>query len=158
MDVSYLKSLWNLLNLRRAILLTEHGQDPFDLLNDVYRDPIIANIDQEKEETMEELVKKITENKYQKPESMFKLVDFVYKYIIYRLIPNSENFEKTKNDETELIDGEMLIQDVFTELQNDSDFSIDQIEFKILNLDDIKVKNIYHLWKILVHILMKTSN
>ncbi|RNA31081.1 E3 ubiquitin-ligase RNF213-like [Brachionus plicatilis] len=165
LDVSYLKSLWNLLNLRRAILLTEHRQEPFDALNDAFRHPIQKEqdnqengIDDNDGNKNEELAKTIISNKYQKPENMLIILEFLYKYIIYRLIPNSESFEKSKNDETELLNGEIPIEHVFNELANDTDFSQDQVDFQIIDLNNIKLKNVNHLWKILVIIYLKNSN
>jgi hypothetical protein len=38
LEMSYLESLWNLLNLRKSILLTEHGQVPFDQLDEEYKE------------------------------------------------------------------------------------------------------------------------
>ena len=41
--MSQLKSLWDLLGLRRAILLTQYRQDPFDQLDDKYKEHIELN-------------------------------------------------------------------------------------------------------------------
>lgn len=142
--------MWNLLNLHRAILLTEHDQDPFDLLNDKFRYPIQENDN----ENIEELAKKIMAKKYQKPEKMLIFLEFLYKYIIYWLIPNSESYE---NGESELLNGEMLIKDVFNELMNDNDFSLDNIDLSLIDMENVKLKNFYYLWKLSVHIFLKNS-
>ena len=74
--MTYLKSLWNLLNMRKAILLTEHGQDPFDELSDDYK------------EQMDDLSKK---SSYLKEEYVFNILEIVYKLIYNQLISSSNN-------------------------------------------------------------------
>lgn len=145
--------MWNLLNLHRAILLTEHGQDPFDLLNDAFRYPIQEN----EGENFEELATKIMAKKYPQPEEMLILLEFMYNCIVHWLIPNSESYEASKNDDSALWNGEMSIKDVFDELINEMDILKDHIDFSLINIENIKLKNFYHLWKLCVHFFLKNS-
>ena len=40
LEMTYLLSLWNLLNFKKAVLLTEHGQDPFDELHESFKESL----------------------------------------------------------------------------------------------------------------------
>ena len=133
--MTYLKSLWNLLNMRKAILLTEHGQDPFDELSDDYK------------EQMDDLSKK---SSYLKEEYVFNILEIVYKLIYNQLISSSNNNQD--NDETEM-SNEIDLEDILTEMANEENNSNSfKIDFKKLNLENIKLKHIYQFWKYLVGI------
>ncbi len=133
--MTYLKSLWNLLNMRKAILLTEHGQDPFDELSDEYK------------EQMDDLSKK---SSYLKEEYVFNILEIVYKLIYNQLISSSNNNQD--NDETEM-SNEIDLEDILTEMANEENNSNSfKIDFKKLNLENIKLKHTYQFWKYLVGI------
>ena len=127
--MTYLKSLWNLLNMRKAILLTEHGQDPFDELSDDYKEQI------------DDLSKK---SSYLKEEYVFNILEIVYKLIYNQLISSSNNNQD--NDETEM-SNEIDLEDILTEMANEENNSNSfKIDFKKLNLENIKLKHIYQFW------------
>jgi hypothetical protein len=115
LEVTYLQSLWNSLSLRRVILLTEHGQDPFDQLSYHYRVAIdaagdaaaaaeataataVANEESEYDEaTMAtneankkdaRIIEKLKKHRQHiNLSNLYGLLDFVYKLIVFKLIP-----------------------------------------------------------------------
>ena len=76
-----MQSLWNLLSLKRLILLTEHGQDGFDKIDDQYKVMIEnqtedeVSLDQENDasEASSSLYDKTNENSSSKSFSNFEL-------------------------------------------------------------------------------------
>ncbi len=144
LEMSYLESLWNLLNLRKSILLTEHGQDPFDQLVEEY-----------KELLDESCADVIGANKsFLKEETIFNVLNLIYKLITYRLIPS--------NNQEEIINVEISLQDMLDEMLSDetqSGSEAESINLTSFNLKDFKLKNVYHIWKLLIGIyLEKKSN
>lgn len=161
----YLESLWNLLSLKHVLLLTEHGQDPFDRLQDDYRDFLDLNdfgiISEGKE--VEEINKLIMERirngkKYLNVNNMHNLLDFLYKFIVYKLIPASEMQSEARGDEDVQFDGSLLILHLLTpdaveDLENHF-----ELEFNDCNLDNFRLKHIYQLWKFLVKIYLEIKS
>ena len=150
--MTYLESLWNLLTLRRVMLLTEHGQDPFDQLDASYKQNIKEPVEMEGEESNQHtidqaLIEQICkEKKFIKPSSLFNWLDLLNKYIVYRLTSNQSASVGTSRDP------ELLLKDVIA-----NDEFIDQIVTRCgdqdINPDDfdfsnIQLKHIYHLWKL----------
>jgi hypothetical protein len=119
--MSYLQSLWNLLNFRKAMLLTEHGQDPFDQLHANFKEPIVdddiskASSRIDDSTTSEELnillqsdlqphinktsefdsmlMRKICHNKMMliEPMVVFNALNLLYRLIQFRLIPKGDD-------------------------------------------------------------------
>lgn len=77
---------------------------------------------------------------------MFNSLELIYKLIVHKLAIKSE-------DPDELNPSEMNMIDVLTELVDDGDLGDDQLvktDLSCFNLKEIKVKNVFHLWKVFV--------
>lgn len=169
LEIVYLQSIWNLLSLKRVVLLTEHGQDPFDQLSQTFK----ADLDMK--EFIDQLVKnevdlpilkelKQSRSGVKNPEAI--LVDFItqgrrhfnkiqlfnilalfYQYITYQLI----NAKQT-DDSDEAQDAEHNLHDVMQAF-NDEMFEIEteqKVDFAKYDFRFMQVKNIFYVWKLLV--------
>ena len=84
---------------------------------------------------------------------MFITLDLIYKLIVYKLA--------IKSDDPDDIISDMDIIDVLTELSEDNDFVNDQFvkaDLSCFTLKDIKVKNVFHLWKVFVNFYFKMKD
>lgn len=177
METIYAESLWNLLSLRRVVLLTEHGQDPFSRLPDQYRTPIeidsnssttssssTSDSDSEtasstrKEDDQDRCaIDHIRKHKrYPNTENLFNLLDFLYKFITYKLVPTSEEAsdETNFNIENNLVD--FLGADSIELLGGGG--MISTFELAEFNLENIKLKHIHHVWRYLIGIYSEVRN
>ena len=167
LETIYLESLWNLLSLRRVILLTEHNQDPFDQLDETYRVQISledidtqSNNDDLTAKEIEQLVIDHIKKKKNVPnlENLSNLLDFIYKFIVYKLIPlSTEN--NSDDDENQTFNGEHeIIHFLNTESMEIS--STRSIEFNLdeFNLENIRLKNVHQLWRCFVKIFLDIRN
>ncbi|CAF0865868.1 unnamed protein product [Brachionus calyciflorus] len=166
LDVTYLKSLWNILNLRRVILLTEHRQDPFDQLDENFKQSITRDIieksdvdinvkpneddSQEEEDLENDLIEYISKNKYPKTENILNILEVLYRNIAYKLISDS----KSQDNDDIILDENMPIEFIFSSDLDDDIFAKNDIDLNNINLKEIKLKNIFHLWKIFVKIFL----
>lgn len=155
LETKYLQSLWNLLSLRHVLLLTEHGYDPFDKLSDSYRDiPKLEELGISSENINtgidKLIIKRIRQDKkYLNISNLYNLLDFLYKFIVYKLIPASE---MQKEEEDMEFPPHLCILDFLTPgAVEDIDNHFD-LEFNECNLNNILLKHIYQLWKYLVKI------
>ncbi len=144
--MTYLKSVWNLLSLRRVLLLTHHGQDAFTQLDDLFK----AEIGQEtKNDNQTQLLDKICLSKRTiNLMNLFRLLNLFYYLIVFKLMSLNEN--QILNDESY---AELNISDALNELIFENEYSKDHEEPVSLNeytFKDLKLKNIHHLWKLLV--------
>lgn len=180
------------------ILLTEHGQDPFSQLGNQYRErfelavdsscasdqaPTSSSSDSDSESKSSDddcdddehtrVVEYIRKHKrYPNTENLFNLLDFLYKLIVYKLVPTSETpvtaggdsgghnadaDETPFNVENDLVD---FLQSDSVDLLGYRDrdgaapASFRLIEF---NLEKVKLKHIYQVWKCLVKIFGEIS-
>ena len=153
LEVTYLHSLWNLLSLRRVVLLSEHGQDPFDQLNDAFK---VNLTNQGSEEDSDEFfMSQISKGKrFVNLTNLFSLLNVVYKFIVFKLVFIAEN------EEADL--AEMSMSDVLTEILDEPIFGKtsddERIDLNEYNFADIKVKHVAHLWKLLVKIFSNLKN
>lgn len=144
LEVTYLKSLWNLLTFRRVVLLTHHGQDAFDQLGDGFKQIITFDEDDNKLKEYILRGKRCADTK-----NLLHILNIIYKLIVYKFIPSSSAI----TDENELSD-DIEISDLILELAeqiNDSDLD-KQFDISEFNLSGFKVKNAYHVWKLFVKI------
>jgi len=163
LETIYLESLWNVLSLRRVILLTEHGQDPFDQLSESYRAAIqLEDIGKSSNDlTPQEIEKHVieyikTNKRYPNLENLFNLLDFLYKFIVYKLIPSSQSSNadddfQAYNKENEI--KYFLSPDSIEILGSNLEF-----ELKEFNLENIRLKNIYQLWRCFVKLFLDVKN
>lgn len=146
----YLKSLWNLLSFRRVLLLTYHGQDAIDQLDEKYKENIKldrANDDKE--------IKNIILSGKQCVSiiNLFNILLNLYKFIVYKLTSSTLN-RSNQEEEEEKFNIEMEINDLLSLLET---YSQDEeheasVNLNEYNLKSIKLKNIYHVWKLFVSI------
>lgn len=168
LETVYLESLWNLLSLRRVILLTEHNQDPFDQLDETYRvqirlediDSQSSNNDELTAKEIEQLVIDHIKKKKNVPnlENLSNLLDFIYKFIIYKLIPlSTEN--NGDDDENQTFNGDHEIV-YFLNAESIEISSTRSIEFNLdeFNLENIRLKNVHQLWRCFVKIFLDIRN
>lgn len=157
-----MESLWNLLNLRRAILLTEHGQDPFDQLDERYRVNIsTASLITLKHKILRTnvdslIVEKIKNNRaYVDLSNLHNLIDFVYRFILLKLMSNeNDKRESNSNDEENEMNSNIDIAHILSAYDDYSDEFGALSEFTIneFNVENIKLENIHHFWKLLIKI------
>ena len=168
----YLQSLWNLLSLQRFILLTEHGQDPFDKLNAQYKIMLSNSLDSDDESEYSEtssnqnditdkalsnfersLMEKICrEKKYINTINLFNFISLLYRLIVFKLMKqnlNDENYLYEVNLKEVLVG---LIEELNLETELKSEEAVDLDQF---DLADFKIKNIYHFWKLIISVYLK---
>ena len=168
LEVVYLQSTWNLLSLKRVLLLTEHGQDPFDQLSATFK----ADLD------MDEFIARLKENEVDLPIikdnkqakvaknhetilmdfitqgrrhfnkiQLFNILALFYHYITYKLIN-----EKPSEESDEAQAGEHSLHDVLQEF-NDEMFGNENeqnVDFEKYDFRFMKVKHVINIWKLLV--------
>lgn len=145
-----MKSLWNLLSLRRVLLLTQHGQDAIDQLNEKFKEPNNNDYD------LATLQKDILSGK--KSVNLinhFNILSILYKLIVYKIIPEDSiisDTESFENMDTEIKD---LIEELDAETNNEN--SEEKIDLSGYNLKGFKIKNVWNLWKVLVSIYFENS-
>ncbi len=182
MEVTYLESLWNLLSLRRVMLLTEHGQDPFDQMNDNYKqsahkDSIDKSDDADDDEV---LVKKHAEletnlaahicrgKKFIKASSIFNIIDIFYKFIVYKLIPSTMSLDNQEgvdlNDATyspdldleHILTHDEFVDQLVASMHGDSDEERGA-DLKLFDFSKIKLKHVYHVWKLMNRVYLENN-
>ncbi len=121
------------------MILTKHRQDPFNQLDDLYK----QSIDSDNEQILSNII--CQSKKIPNLTNMFNTLDLIYKLIIYKLT--------IKNDDPDEIISEINIDDILIELMEDNESNDNQftkIDLSCFNFKGIKVKNIFHLWKVFV--------
>lgn len=159
------------MNLRRVILLTEHNQDPFDQLDEIYRvqirleditDSQQSNNDELTAKEIEQLVIDHIKKKKNVPnlENLSNLLDFIYKFIVYKLIRSPSSTENNGDDgENQTFNGEHEIVH-FLNAESMEISSTRSIEFNLdeFNLEKIRLKNVHQLWQCFVKIFLDIRN
>ena len=146
----YLKSLWNLLSFRRVLLLTHHGQDAIDKLDDKFKEPIKIDSTTE-DKDLKELI--LAGKGCVNSINLFNVLNLLYKLIVYKLIPETETTntdnetDQVNSSEIEIID---LIQELFEQTKSDTKNEDEQIHLSEFHIKGLKAKNIYHVWKLFV--------
>lgn len=141
-----MKSLWNLLSFRRILLLTHHGQDAIDKLDDRFKEKIqITEDDNDKQLKEQILAGKICVNSI----NLFNILNLLYKLIVYKLIPESEASNNTDTDQANRIGIEIsdLIQELFEQTITDTQNIETHIDLTEYYLKALKAKHAYHDWK-----------
>jgi hypothetical protein len=160
------------------MLLTEHGQDPFDQLNDNYKQfahngsiDTAAN-DEEKEEALVQKHAELEVNlaaricrgkKFIKASSTFNMIDIFYKFIVYKLIPstvlldNQETVDLNDAAYTPELDLEQILanDEFVSSMYGDSDE--ERADLKLFDFSDIKLKHVYHVWKLMNRVYLENS-
>jgi hypothetical protein len=141
-----LKSLWNLLSFKRAALLTQHGQDPFSQLNEQYKEPISLE----------------SGNQYQvlcpdqsiSAAHLFHMLNLVYRIITFKLTVIVQG--EAKED----LSPEMNIAEVIETLVEEGNYNDleEKIDLSRFCLKDIRLKNIFQLWKLLISAYLSLKN
>ncbi len=174
LSIVYLKSLWDLLNIRRAILLTEHGQDPFDQLNESFKYQIRADDDfssddeskaetsdsqesDEKEREMkinEKLIKKLVNGKiFLNLNNLFRILRLLYKFIVHKLYFLNE----TNVQEYTELRLESTLQELIEEEQEENEVNKEEkVQLKDFDLRNFQVKNTFHLWKLFTKVYLES--
>ena len=156
-----MESLWQLLNLRKALLLTQHGQDSFDQLNIIFKEPIqaagaptTANIFDNKLTSEEkDVICAICKNKEypRKQNNLFNALSLVHKLIVNKLIPISDFNDVDDNT----MNPAMRLEDILAEM---SDEGNDRIFLNDFCLTIFRLKHVYHVWKLFVCIYLSKKD
>ena len=170
METSYLRSLWISLSKHRAILLTRYGQDPFDRLNEKYKNTLSLDnriaVNQDTGESSEKsLIKMLMKNKeFLNMKSVKLLINILYHLIAFKLatpikvnrseiIIENSTINNTDDDE---YDVSMKLKDVLVEigtnepeLVNDNDDQINEV-INDYNFDNLQIQHVYNVWVLLV--------
>ena len=141
-----MKSLWNLLSFKRAALLTQHGQDPFSQLNEQYKEPISLE----------------SGNQYQvlcpdqsiSAAHLFHMLNLIYRIITFKLTVIVQG--EAKED----FSPEMNIAEVIETLVEEGSYNDleEKIDLSRFCLKDIRLKNIFQLWKLLISAYLSMKN
>jgi hypothetical protein len=151
LDVVYLKSLWNLLSFRRILLLTHHGQDAIDKLDDKFKE----KIQQSDEDNDKQLKDRILAGKScVNSINLFNILNLLYKLIVYKLIPESEASNNTETDQIDSSEIEIsdLILELFEQTITDPQNIDERIDLSEYHLKNLKAKHSYNVWKLFVAI------
>jgi hypothetical protein len=158
LEVVYLESLWNILSLKRVVLLTQFGQDPFDEISDTYRvkislnndenEPIIYDPDDNDHKINDEIITRqiLKGKKVANLSNLLNFLHYLYHLVNFKLTINNNNNSDDFN--YNLIDVKDIIQQIVEEddlKQSENTFSFDEYDLK-----DIKCQNICHLWNLMV--------
>ena len=179
LEMTHLQSLWNLLSLKRVILLTEHGQDPFDKLNAKYKVPISLENETTSMDTNESeissdsdddknlskldqiLMEKICrDKKFINLNNMFNFINLLYKLVVCKLIRASEN----ESDDNDGLVNESNLKENLVGLMDELSIDVksakneEVLELDVFNLSGLKLKHAYHLWKLAVNIYLTKKN
>ena len=137
MDVTCLKSLWNLLSFQRVLLLTEHGQDPFGQLADDFK----SEIELKNDENLVDII--CLSGRVKNLTNLFHVLNMIYKLIVFKLTLGEQNVEYL----------EFGIEDFLGSLVEEIAFdNFKQVDLTGFNLKDVKVKNVFQLWKVFVEL------
>jgi hypothetical protein len=184
LEVVYLQSLWNILSLKRVILLTQFGQNPFDKIKNNYRvlitickadgqlqisedhnnDKYFYNPDNEDytkdDKTITTFI--LEGKKIANSSNLLNFLHHIYHLINFKLIPNKDR--QIADDDDDFDYSFMNIHDVISEQiemsYNSDNNNVNQNIFSIneYNLTNIKVKHVYHLWNIMVDLYLNSTN
>jgi len=138
------------LSLRRVLLLTQHGQDAIDQLNEKFKEP--NNNDYDLATLQEDI---LSGKKSVNLINHFNILSILYKLIVYKIIPEDSiisDTESFENMDTEIKD---LIEELDAETNNEN--SEEKIDLSGYNLKGFKIKNVWNLWKVLVSIYFENS-
>ena len=138
--------MWNLLSFKRAALLTQHGQDPFSQLNEQYKEPISLE----------------SGNQYQvlcpdqsiSAAHLFRMLNLIYRIITFKLTVIVQG--EAKED----FSPEMNIAEVIETLVEEGSYNDleEKIDLSRFCLKDIRLKNIFQLWKLLISAYLSMKN
>ncbi len=138
------------MSLRRVLLLTQHGQDAIDQLNEKFKEP--NNNDYDLATLQEDI---LSGKKSVNLINHFNILSILYKLIVYKIIPEDSiisDTESFENMDTEIKD---LIEELDAETNNEN--SEEKIDLSGYNLKGFKIKNVWNLWKVLVSIYFENS-
>jgi len=135
-----------LLSFKRAALLTQHGQDPFSQLNEQYKEPISLE----------------SGNQYQvlcpdqsiSAAHLFHMLNLIYRIITFKLTVIVQG--EAKED----FSPEMNIAEVIETLVEEGSYNDleEKIDLSRFCLKDIRLKNIFQLWKLLISAYLSMKN
>ncbi len=149
LEVCYLKSLWNLLSFKRAALLTQHGQDPFPQLNEHYKEPISLEPGDQ--------YQVLCPDQSISAAHLFHMLNLVYRIITFKLTVIVQG--EAKEDQGEAKEELNIVEVIETLVEegnyNDLEEKIDMTRFC---LKDIRLKNIFQLWKSLLNAYLSVKN
>lgn len=153
-------SLWNLLSFRRVALLTQHGQDAFDQLDESFK--ITINYEDLIGTNKNNLINKIDDRllidiickgkTLVNQKNLYSLLNVIFKFIVYKLISLNEEDDDYN---------ELNLKDVIEEIIDEPIYTInaeEKVDLNEYNFSNIKVKNIGHLWRLLVTVYSETKN
>ena len=159
-------------------MLTEHGQDPFHKLNSLYKVKVSYSLEDEtnfenendNSETSSNLDEKIDENSdeilsnfdqtlmenickgknYINMINLFNFINLLYKLIVFKL-QSSANEENNWNVNLK----DMLIGLMEELNQSDANkLNEEAVDLEEFNITEFKLKNVYHLWQLIVNIYL----
>ena len=159
LEVVYLRSLWELLNFRRVVLLTEHGHDPFDQLSDLFKSTDYgaapAGPDQASDDVDNWLVNELSGSR----RSINSSVLFDHLSLIYHLIANKltrqEPAEAQDLAQQNLKDVLMVYFEEVKAMRPNEDASLNTTK---LNSSTFKVAHVFGVWKALVRLYTRETS
>ena len=165
-----MESLWSTLNLRKAVLLTEHGQDSFDQLDVTFKEPFLID-----EATAADLAQinifsiKLTNDEsnlmrsicrwrqYPKKKNVYNTLALLFKLIVNKLI----SIHDVLDDENSLNPNMSLESTLLGILEEDADDAEqrqikedDRAQLAEFTLNRFKLRHVYHVWKLFVCIYL----
>ena len=161
LEVVYLRSLWELLNFRRVVLLTEHGHDPFDQLSDAFKSTEFARPGQTGSDDWEAWLTSelIGSRRSVNSSILFEHLSLIYHLIAYKLVG-----ETLRQNDAEIHDSaqqnlkDVLIQyfeDVKAMRPNDEASSLNTSK---LNYNAFKLAHVFAVWKALVRLYTRETS
>ena len=143
--------------MRRAILLTHYGQDPFDKLNGEYKTPIELGSDTNDKKLLNAIFSEKT--RLLNLIAIFNALSILYKCIVYRLNDKTTSSGGVEDEQYYEMDAKHVLAQLSQDCEDEDEANNNVDLFGDYNLDGLKLKNIFHLWKLFVMIyILKSKN
>jgi hypothetical protein len=179
LETVYLRSILNVLFLKRGILLTGHNQDPFDQLDSKFKAEFLIPSQTEQNKENEEQgdtdesasatkkLQKFRDYVIQDQKinftNFFSFLNAIYRLITYKLIKTSNIYNQSNTsigasqEETDGIElyAEMDFKDFIQEFSCEDLLNKETYALKEYNLRDLKVKHAFSIWKLFVFIYLE---
>lgn len=156
LEVVYLRSLWELLNFRRVVLLTEHGHDAFDQLADVFK---ATEFEAGPDDWETWLVNELSGSRRSINSTiLFEHLSLIYHLVSYKLIGDSSRQPTESQDLAQQNLKDVLVE-YFEEVKAiRSNEETNALNTTKLNYGAFKLAHVFAVWKALVRLYTRETS